>query len=30
MVMSSATWTFTFSRPASANTTGVVFEGIAP
>ena len=26
----SSTWAFTFSTPASANTTGVVSEGVAP
>ena len=30
VVISSSTWAFTFSMPASANTTGVVSEGVAP
>src|SRR5882672_9134302 len=29
-VIRSSTWAFTFSTPASANTTGVVSEGVAP
>jgi hypothetical protein len=28
--MSSLPWAFTFSTPASANTSGVAFEGVAP
>jgi len=30
VVMRSSTWAFTFSTPASANTTGVASEGVAP
>jgi hypothetical protein len=30
VVISSSTCAFTFSTPASANTTGVVSEGVAP
>lgn len=30
VVIRSSTWAFTFSAPASANTTGVVSEGVAP
>jgi len=30
VVIRSSTWAFTFSTPASANTTGVVAEGVAP
>jgi hypothetical protein len=30
VVMSASTWAFTFSTPASAHTTGVVSEGVAP
>ena len=30
VVISSSTWAFTCSTPASANTTGVVSEGVAP
>jgi hypothetical protein len=30
VVIRSSTWAFTFSTPASANTTGVVTEGVAP
>src|SRR5262245_59144749 len=30
LVINSSMWAFTFSTPASANTTGVVSEGIAP
>ena len=29
VVIRSSTWAFTFSTPASANTTGVVCEGVA-
>jgi len=29
VVIRSSTWAFTFSTPASANTTGVVSEGVA-
>ena len=29
VVISSSTWAFTFSTPASANTTGVVSDGVA-
>src|SRR5438128_1638918 len=30
VVISSSTWAFTFATPASANTTGVVSDGVAP
>src|SRR5712691_11419325 len=30
VVINSSTWAFTFSTPASANTTGVVSDGVAP
>src|SRR6267378_3934726 len=30
VVISSSTWAFTFSTPASANTTGVISDGVAP
>jgi len=30
VVIRASTWAFTFSTPASANTTGVASEGVAP
>jgi hypothetical protein len=30
VAISSSTWAFTFSTPASANTTGVVSDGVVP